>query len=127
MMLFKRKKHIVLVDDDEALLDSLQLIFEKKGFKVSAIADGKTALSTLQGDKPPDLVILDVMMDGVNGLSILSAIRKNVYAKALPVIVISAFQNEDMIKRSHELGAKFIPKPFKVERLAFEAKRMLSM
>ncbi|MBK7978108.1 MAG: response regulator [Deltaproteobacteria bacterium] len=125
-MFWSKKKHILLVDDDESLLKSLEIYFGKQDYKVSSISEGTEALASLSGTKLPDLVILDVMMDGVNGLSVLTALKKNVYGKAVPVIVTSAFQNPDMVRRSYELGAAlFMPKPFKVERLAFEAKRLL--
>jgi len=80
-MFWSKKKHILLVDDDENLLRSLEIYFEKQDYKVSSISEGTEALASLQGAKLPDLVILDVMMDGVNGLSVLTALRRTCTAR----------------------------------------------
>ena len=81
---------IALVDNDRSLLTSLSVMFESEGFEVTIYQDGQLALSAFTNHMP-DIAILDVTLPGLNGLDLLQKIR---YKSAIPVIFLTAKNDE---------------------------------
>ncbi len=109
----EKKRSFLLVDDNENNRDMLSRRLEKKGYNVTTAADGSEALSLLQkGEHQFDLILLDVMMPGINGIDVLTQLRQSYTPSELPIIMVTAKdQSEDMIK-ALELGANdYITKP----------------
>src|SRR5215470_2389741 len=100
---------IALVDDDRNILTSVQLALEAEGFAVKTYEDGEAALKALQA-KPVDLAVLDIKMPRLDGLELLSRLRKTT---SLPVIFLTSKDEEDDELQGLALGADdYIRKPF---------------
>ncbi len=107
--------HILVVEDDPSLLLGLKMNLSKAGYQVTTADDGQVALAELARQRP-DLVILDLMLPGVNGLQVLRRIREN--DNALPVIVLTALGAEQDKIRGLDLGANdYVTKPFSIAEL----------
>lgn len=83
------KKRILLVDDEESIQLLYREEFEEEGFVVDSAYNGVDALAKFQ-ENPPDLVILDINMPGMNGIEVLRQMKE--FRKDLPVILSSAYQ-----------------------------------
>lgn len=87
------KKKIFLIDDDEDLLRSFQVILESKGFDVITSSDGTDCFSVLKNQKP-DLLVLDVMMKtDFEGYLLLEEIKKDPQYRKLPVILLTGMKD----------------------------------
>lgn len=103
---------ILLVEDDNGFRELLTEALEREGLCVSVATDGFEALTLMEKDTP-ELILLDLMMPGMDGFSMLMQ-RKN----QLPVIVISALDSEEERIRGYQLGADdFLTKPFSIKEL----------
>jgi len=113
---------VLLVDDDEKLRNLVREYLEGYGFEVHTLSDGLTALSTIQRESP-DIVILDIMLPGRDGLEVLREIRS---ASAIPVIMLTA-KGEDADRIvGLELGADdYLPKPFNPRELLARIKAVM--
>ena len=111
----KPTPRLLIVDDDRDLAGMLLEILELEGYAVDIATDGEAALQQVHA-APPDLLILDVMLPGIDGFEVLKRLRKNF---DLPVIMLTARGDES--ERIHGLvsGADdYIPKPFNPIELA---------
>lgn len=100
---------ILIAEDDVSLRNLLIMSLRTRGYEVLAAEDGNKALDTFLST-PVDLVILDIMMPGLNGLEVLQEIRTR---SDVPVIMLTALGRPDDVVRGLELGADdYIPKPF---------------
>ncbi|HLB06632.1 MAG TPA: response regulator transcription factor [Alphaproteobacteria bacterium] len=112
---------IVLVDDDQNILTSITLALEAEGFKVRAYSDGTVALNELISH-PPDLVVLDIKMPRLDGLEMLTELRRH---GSLPVILLTSKDQEFDELLGLKMGADdYIKKPFSL-RLLIERIRAL--
>jgi len=108
---------ILIVEDDADIANLVKLYLEKAGHVVDVIDSGDAALARLRSE-PPDLVILDVMLPGIDGLSICRAVRGRSETKAIPIIIVSARAEESDRIHGLELGADdYIVKPFSPKEL----------
>lgn len=106
---------ILVVDDDKSIRYSLKRLFEDKGKILITAKNGKEALDILDKEVP-DLVIMDVMMPGMNGLQVLKEIKKE-WPKLL-VIIMTAFGTTETAIDAMKLGAfEYILKPFDVQKM----------
>jgi len=116
------KQRILLVDDDPNISHLVRLYLEKEGFAVTEAARGDTALESFQKEMP-DLVLLDVMLPGLDGLQVLREIRKT--SKA-PVIMLTAKDETFDKVLGLELGADdYVTKPFETKELVARVKAVL--
>jgi len=116
------KQRILLVDDDPNISHLVRLYLEKEGFAVTEAARGDTALESFQKEIP-DLVLLDVMLPGLDGLQVLREIRKT--SKA-PVIMLTAKDETCDKVLGLELGADdYVTKPFETKELVARVKAVL--
>jgi two-component system chemotaxis response regulator CheY len=104
---------ILVVEDDESSRQLVTVMLELAGFTVEAAQDGGEALSRLLVDPAPRLVLLDIMMPVVDGLTILRWIKNNPATTRIPVVMISA-KSDPLARHTAELhgAAGFIVKPF---------------
>lgn len=108
---------VIVVDDDQALLDTLTWILKDKGYEVVAVPGGEGLLSRLEAEDP-DLLMLDIMMPKIDGLQLLQQVKRDGRWRYLPVLMISSMQPEEATVQSLGLGASdFIAKPFRVKEL----------
>lgn len=95
---------ILVVDDDQPAGDLLTTILRNFGYQCSSATSGADALQTLAHSRP-DLVILDMMMPGMNGLDVLKRIRSDARTADLPVVMYSALDDDEWRARAHHAGA----------------------
>jgi len=108
------KQTIALVDDDRNILTSVSMALEAEGFAVRSYTDGVTALQALAGH-PPDLVILDIKMPRMDGMELLSRLRKG---SNMPVIFLTSKDDEVDEILGLRMGADdYITKPFSLRLL----------
>jgi len=109
------KPRILVIDDEAAIRDSLRMILEYEHYEFIGAASGPDGLAIVKRD-PPDMVILDIKMPGMNGLETLAEIRK--VEEPLPVAMISGHGTITDAVQATRLGAfDFIEKPFTSERV----------
>jgi len=115
-------KHILVVDDDALLRRSLSLQLEQAGYRTSTAASAEDALAMVQRD-PPDLILLDVGLPGMDGLEALRHLQKD---SDVPVIFVTARRRELDTILGLELGADdYITKPFNPDVLLAHVKAVL--
>lgn len=113
-MLERKGRKILAVDDTADNLLLLQIFLESEGFEVEVADSGTTALDRLQ-QSLPDLVLLDVMMPGMNGLEVTQEIRSN--NRTLPILLISA-HDKMQVQPGLDAGANgYIQKPIDFTQL----------
>lgn len=101
--------HVLFVEDDEVIREALQLTLERDGFTVTAVADGLAALEAFRADRP-DVALLDVMVPGLDGVSLCRRIRDE---STVPVIMLSARADSIDVVLGLEAGADdYVTKPF---------------
>ncbi|MBD3329297.1 response regulator [Candidatus Dojkabacteria bacterium] len=125
----EEKKTILIMEDEEALLESYAEILEAQGWKVLKAPDGYKGMQALIDNKPKvDLVLLDLMMPGIDGLEVLRNIKDNPdkYGE-MPVIVLTAMVSDKVIKEAYEIGAKsyLIKSELNSEDIVNEIKRVM--
>jgi two-component system response regulator MtrA len=105
---------ILVVDDDTALAEMIGIVLRTEGFDPSFCGDGSDALAAFQREKP-DLVLLDLMLPGKNGIEVCSEIRKE---SGVPIIMLTAKSDTTDVVRGLESGADdYVVKPFNPKEL----------
>jgi DNA-binding response OmpR family regulator len=121
-----KAKRLLIVDDIEDNLFLLEAILTEEGYEVDSAKNGKEALAKIEAS-PPDLVLLDAMMPGMDGYEVTRRIRENKKIPFLPVILITAYENAN-IPQGLDLGANdFIRKPIDYEELMARIKAFLRL
>jgi two-component system phosphate regulon response regulator PhoB len=119
------KKNLLVIDDEEDILDLLKFQFSNSGFRVTCADTGEKALRILK-TQTPDLIILDLMLPGIDGLELLKNLMSNPRTKNIPVIILSAKNEETDIVIGMELGASdYVTKPFSVKVLLSRSRALL--
>ena len=112
----------LIVDDDLALADVISFTFRRAGFDVSVAYDGHTAIERWQNDSP-DIVILDLNLPKLDGLSVCRQIRTQ---SDVPIIILTVRGEEDDIVKGLELGADdYVVKPFQLEEIVARLNALL--
>lgn len=125
----KQQYTILVVDDEPTIREVVRRYLERDGFNVSEAADGKSALDKLQTE-PPDLMILDIMLPGIDGLTITSRLRDGISTLAsegeVPIIILTARTGERDRIEGLELGADdYVTKPFSPQELVARVRAVL--
>ena len=108
-----KKNRILVVEDEESLLKLESILFTSKGYAVTGVRDGKSALEAIAADRP-DLVVLDVMLPGQDGFEVCRAIKENPETSSIPVVMLTAKKSSNDLERGRLAGADaYITKPFK--------------
>ncbi len=123
----RRKKHILIVDDEENIVELIKLSLGKR-YSYSCAYDGEKAREIIFEKKTiPDLIILDVMMPKLNGFELCEELKKKRSTKGIPIILVSAKVQEKDIIQGIRLGAEhYITKPFDPEKLSELVKKTIS-
>lgn len=121
-----RTRPFVLVVEDEPPLRELILVTLGSMFDCREAVDAESALAILR-ETVPDLVLVDVMLPGKSGLDMLAEMREDPKLRAVPVIVLSAWQAPEDVEKAIAAGAdRFLPKPFRVDELAATAEELVN-
>ena len=108
---------LILVEDDPALAELLEFRFENEGYDVRTTADGDEAL-LLAAEDVPDLIILDWMIEGTSGIEVCRRLRRDKATAHVPIIMLTARENEDDRIRGLETGADdYMTKPYEPREL----------
>lgn len=116
---------IFIIEDDPDICEILEYNLQQEGFDTETFNDGEKALSAVLNN-PPDLILLDLMLPGRNGLEIARIIRKDDHSFNLPIIMITARSEEMDVLQGLEQGADdYITKPFRPKEVIARVKAML--
>jgi DNA-binding response OmpR family regulator len=111
-------KYIICIEDEPEMIDLIRLILGRRGFNVVGAAGGKEGLEKVQA-KPPDLILLDLMMPDMDGWEVYQQIKADEKTKNIPVIVVTAkAQSIDKVLGLHIAKVDdYIAKPFSPQEL----------
>jgi CheY-like chemotaxis protein len=116
---------ILVVDDDPSIVKLLTLNLEIEGYEVVSAANGREALEAV-AEHDPDLVVCDVMMPVMNGLEVVSRLKRDDETKDLPVVMLSAKAQELDVAHGKATGAdEYVTKPFDPEDLLAVVAKLL--
>ena len=120
-----QKKRILLIEDEEDIAALIKLQAEISGYKLHVEVDGINGYRAIEREKP-DLVILDIMLPGENGLDVCRKMKNNPETKNIPVVILSAKGEELDVVLGLELGADdYVAKPFSPKVLFSRVKAVL--
>lgn len=118
---------VLIVDDEEMNRDMLQRRLERRGYKITTAEDGRQALALLEKERF-DLVLLDVMMPGMNGIDVLEILRKKHSLTELPVIMTTALTDSEEVVKALDAGANdYVTKPIDLPVVLARIKTQLSV
>ncbi|MCF8069889.1 MAG: response regulator [Desulfobacterales bacterium] len=119
------KKHILVVDDEEDILELVRYNLVRDGFQVICAASGEKAVVSAK-EKCPDLVVLDLMLPGIDGLEVARMLKKDENTKDIPIVMLTAKGDEADIVTGLELGADdYVTKPFSPKVLTARIRAVL--
>lgn len=120
------KKRILIIDDDSNTTWLMENVLSKEGYQIHRLHDSSEAVATALSQKP-DLIILDLMMPGFDGIEVCRQLHLQAETKKTPVLVLSAVGSIDRKVDAYNAGARdFITKPVHVEELKGKIKVWLS-
>ena len=121
----KNKNSIIIVEDEADILDVIDYNLSREGFKVSGYKDGEVGLSAIR-ESHPDLILLDLMLPGIDGLEICKKLKEDPLTRNIPVIMITAKTEESDVILGLGMGADdYLSKPFSPKELVARVKAVL--
>lgn len=119
------RTHVLVVEDEQDLQDLLRFNLVREGYRVTCAASGERALDTARRDRP-DLILLDLMLPGVDGLNVCRTLKADDDTATIPVVMLTAKGEEADVVVGLELGADdYITKPFSPRVLLARLKAVL--
>ena len=120
-------KTVLLADDQIFMLRLLESTFLKDGFQVFQVQNGTDALAVAT-ERKPNLIVMDVMMPGLDGLSTIRRLKQNEATRDIPVIVLSSKAHALTKLEAEQAGAAlFLNKPFSPNNLRAESRRIMGV
>ncbi len=108
---------ILLIDDDPELVFMTRIRLQAAGYRVSTACDGEQGLAAARQEEP-DLILLDVMMPGMDGFSVLERLKADDSTRCIPVIMLTASGETKFIFKAEQMGADdYVVKPFEAPAL----------
>jgi len=118
-------RKILVIEDEREILDLVRHYLEKEGFRTRMVADGAGGLAAARQERP-DLIVLDLMLPGMNGLEVCKKLRADPATALTPVIMLTAKAEETDRIVGLELGADdYLTKPFSTKELVARIKALL--
>ena len=119
------KKHILIVDDEQDIRNLLKFNLDNENYKTILVEDGETAISAARKSNP-DLIILDLMLPGIQGLDVCRILKNSDDTSNIPILMLTAKGEEVDIVTGLELGADdYVVKPFSVKVLLARVNNIL--
>jgi len=119
------KERILAIDDEEDILELIRYTLEKEGFKVDSAETGEAGLRRANSEKF-DLILLDLMLSGIDGLEVARRLKNSSQTRAVPIIMLTAKGEEADVVIGLELGADdYITKPFSPRVLTARVRAVL--
>ncbi len=119
------KPKILCVDDEPAIRELLHRVLTDDGYDVMTAADGREALKAAT-QQQPDLILLDIMMPGLNGMDTCKRLREQPATRNIRTIILTAYDQRDRLEESIAAGADdFLGKPIDLTELRVRVRAML--
>jgi len=120
-------KKVLIADDEQNIVISLDFLLRREGFDVLVAADGEEALAKARSERP-DLVLLDVMMPKMNGFDVCQALRADPEFASMRVLMLTAKGRDTEVTKGLGLGADaYMTKPFSTKELVAQVRSLLGM
>jgi CheY-like chemotaxis protein len=122
-------RRVMIIEDDLDTIELLRVILELKGYEPVPALGGKRGLQLLSDEGPVDLILLDLMMDDIDGWTVLKTIKGDDRLSHIPVIILSVrHQMEDVSRTKAHAGmfAGYVVKPFNVRELMAKIEELLT-
>lgn len=117
---------LLIIEDEVHIQKLIQMVLEKSEFSVLIASNGEEGLRLLMENPDVEVVLLDILMPGIDGLKVLRSIRENSQTKQLPVIMLTALAQENVVLQGIKLGANdYIRKPFHPLELVDRIKKVV--
>lgn len=123
----EKPRRVVYIEDDQEMIDLVELILTRRGYQVRGANGGQNGLDIIN-QNPPDLVLLDLMMPGMDGWEVYQQIKSTEKTHSIPVIIVTAkAQAIDRVLGLHIAKVDdYIAKPFRPQELLDSVERVLS-
>ncbi|HVP06237.1 MAG TPA: response regulator [Candidatus Acidoferrum sp.] len=119
------KKSILIIEDEADILELIKYNLERDGFRTSGAASGEEGLKAARA-KVPDLVVLDLMLPGLDGLEVCRLLKADTRTKQIPIVMVTAKGEESDVVTGLELGADdYVTKPFSPKVLVARLRTVL--
>ncbi|THF60527.1 response regulator transcription factor [Pseudothauera rhizosphaerae] len=119
-------KKILIVDDEQNIVISLEFLMKREGYEVSIAGDGEEAVARIRREEP-DLVLLDVMMPRKSGFEVCQEIKSDPALKAVRILMLTAKGRDTEVAKGLAMGADaYMTKPFSTKELVEKVRAMLS-
>ena len=113
----ENKKHIVIIDDEQDILELLRYNLDKIGYRTTCLLDGESAIKEIR-ESIPDLILLDLMLPGIDGLDVCRILKNSEQTAKIPIIMITAKGEDTDVVKGLEIGADdYVTKPFSLKVL----------
>ena len=117
---------ILIIEDDPSVRTLLEKTLGSKGYSISTADDGLAALTMLE-ELEPDLMIVDIMMPRLDGMTFVKAVKSNTQTAQIPIIFLTAKNDPKTMIQGINFGARFyITKPFQIDELVTKVEKALS-
>jgi DNA-binding response OmpR family regulator len=119
-------KKILIADDEQNIVISLEFLMKREGFEVSIANDGEEAVNMIRAQRP-DLVLLDVMMPKKSGFEVCQEIKADPALQAVRILMLTAKGRDTEVTKGLALGADaYMTKPFSTKELVERVRSMLA-
>jgi DNA-binding response OmpR family regulator len=118
---------ILVVDDEPSICDLLRDLLTEAGYNVLTAGDGREALPLTLSEKP-DLILTDIRMPKLDGLTLCKALRVNTETRNIPVVILTSYNTSEHMQAAMAAGADdFLPKPLNVEEVKIRVRSLLKL
>lgn len=118
---------ILVVDDHEANIILVETVLASQGYEIISASDGKQALE-LVAAQPPDLILLDIIMPGMNGFDVCARLKEDERTRLIPIVMVTSLNDPQDRIRGIEVGADdFLSKPFHLAELSARVRSLLKL
>lgn len=118
------KKRILIVEDESSIVELLTLVLSREGYEVHSVQSGRDAIAKIK-TVHPHLIILDVMLPGLDGASIVKIMSQDELLSSTPVIVTSALLESEKLFQPYPQVKGFCSKPFALKELVIKVKKAI--
>lgn len=127
-MTIPKKKKVLIVDDEKPLLDIYHDKFSKEGFSVRLAKDGKEGLEAAEKENP-DIILLDILMPVMDGITMLKKLKENKWGKDVPVILLTNLDDTSKVAEAASMGVfdYLVKQDYKIDDLVKKVKEKLNM
>lgn len=118
-------KQVLVVDDEEDILELVRFNLSKEGYRVTCATTGEAAIENIRADQP-DLMVLDLMLPGMDGLEVTRFLKNDPETRNIPIVMLTAKTEESDVVTGLEMGADdYVTKPFSPRILTARIKAIL--